>query len=142
MSSIQPPPIQDQMIDDTGIATLRWILFFNQVFTGDTGVEWTPTFTSLTTTGTPTITGRYYKIGPLVYFWVLVTPATDSTATAGTTYINNFPLEVTTDGACAAVSGLLGGTLGMIDAATNRIYVPGWTTVTVPLTVVGLATAR
>lgn len=142
MSSVQPPPIQHQVIDEGGLLTLPYILFFNQIFGGDTGTDWTPTFTSLTQTGTPTITGRYYKIGALVYFYVVVTPATDTTATAGTTYINNFPLDVTSDGACLAVSGLLGGSVGMVEASTNRIYVPAWSAVTVPLTVVGLVVAR
>lgn len=105
MPSVQPPPIQHPVIDEGSLATLPWILFFNQVFSGDTGTDWTPSFTSLTETGTPTITGRYYKFGALVYFYVLVTPATDTSATAGTTYINNFPLDVTSDGACFAVSG-------------------------------------
>lgn len=142
MSSIQPPPITNQVVDQDGIATLPWILFFNQLFVGDTGVEWTPTFTSLTQVGTPTITGRYYKIGALAYFSILITPATSTSATAGTTYVNNFPLDVISDGACFAVSGLVGGNVGMVEASTNRVYVPAWTTVTVPLTVVGLVVAR
>lgn len=142
MSSVQPPPIINPVIDDGGIATLPWILFFNQIFSGDTGTVWTPTFTNLTEVGTATITGRYYKIGSLVYFSIVVTPSTSTSATAGTTYVNNFPLDVTIDGACFAVSGLVGGNVGMVEASTNRIYVPAWSAVTVPLTVVGLVEAR
>jgi hypothetical protein len=142
MSSIQPPPIINPVIDESGIATLPWILFFGQIFSGDTGTSWTPSFTNLTTVGTPTITGRYYKIGSLVYFSITITPSTSTSSTAGSTYVNNFPLDVITDGACFAVSGLVGGPVGMVEASTNRIYVPDWSAVTVPLTVIGLVEAR
>lgn len=143
MTKVAPPPLYNPVVDQGGVASLPWTLFFNQLFTGDTGTEWTPTFTSLTTVGTPTITGRYYKLSQnLSYFTVRVVPETSTTATAGTTYIDNFPLDITGDGACLAVSGLVGGNAGMAEAATNRIYVPAWTAVTVPLTVVGLVEAK
>lgn len=131
------------MVDEEGIATLPWILFMNQLFTGDTGTIWTPTFTSLTQVGVPTITGKYYKIGQnLCYFAVRIVPATSTSCTAGTTYIDNFPLTVLGDGACLAVSGLLGSSAGQVEQGTNRIYPPAWTAVTVPLTIVGFAEVR
>lgn len=153
MTTIKEPPIYQPMIDPpdpkdpesfTGIATLAWILFFNQLFIGDTGTSWTPTFTNLTVVGAaPTITGVYYKISQsLVYFRAKIVPGTNTSSTAGTTYINNFPLSMIGDGACIAVSGLLGGTPGMCDQASNNIYVPAWTTVTVPLSIVGIVEAR
>lgn len=149
MSSIKPPPIYEPLITvnkDTGqvenaIPSLSWILFFNSLFRGDAGTEWTPTFSNLTQVGTPTITGFYYKVGSLVYFRVKIVPATSTSSTAGTTFINNFPLVMQGDGACADVSGLLGGTLGMCDQASNNIYVPGWSAVTVPLSIVGIVEA-
>jgi hypothetical protein len=141
--SNQPPPIQEQLTDDQQALTMPWILFFNQNFTGDLGTSWTPTFTSLTETGTPTITGRYYQISQaLCYFNVTITPATDTTATAGTTYINNFPLTASSNGICFAVSGNLGSNSGMVVASNNRIYVPAWTAVTVPLTIIGIVEAN
>lgn len=140
MSNIQPPPIQQEMVDEDGIATLQWILFFTQLFTGDSGTDWTPTFTNLTEVGgSATITGRYFKIGQnLAYFSVRIVPVTNTSATAGTTFVNNFPLTVVNDGACLAVSGLLGGNAGQVELGTNRIYPPSWSAVTVPLTIVGL----
>lgn len=142
MSNIAPPPIYNPLSEQDGKATLPWILFFNQLFVGDEGAAWTPTFTSLTITGTPTITGRYYKISDrLTYFRVTIVPATNTSSVAGTTYVNNFPLTMTGDGACAAVSGLLGGTLGMCDMASNRIYTPAWSAVTVSLSIVGIVEA-
>lgn len=139
MVKVSPPPFIEPLADEEGVASLPWSLFFNQMFTGDTGTSWTPTFTSLTEVGTPTITGKYFKIGQsLCYFWVTITPSTSTTATAGATYINNFPLDIVSDGACLAVSGLLGTNAGQCEASTNRIYPPSWSAVTVPLTIVGL----
>jgi predicted cation transporter len=141
--SLDPPPIKEPIAGQNGELPLPWIIFFDQTFTGDTGDVWTPTFTDLTVSGTPTITGRYYKLSQeLCYFSVTITPATNTSATAGTTYINNFPLTVTGNGVCFAVSGNLGDGPGMVVAGNNRIYVPSWTTVTVPLTVVGIAEAQ
>lgn len=143
MTAVQPPPLYDQVIDDNGKAKSSWSLFFQQVFTGDTGVAWTPTFTNLTTVGVPTITGRYYQLTKaLTYFTVTITPATNTSSTAGTTYINNFPLAMDNNGICFAVSGLLGSGSGMCDKASNGIYVPTWTAVTVPLTIFGLVEAH
>lgn len=148
MSNIQPPPIYQGLFDTTqqpinGKATLPWILFFNQVFTGDLGTAWTPTFLNLTTVGTPTITGTYYRIGQgLVYFSVRILPATSTTSVAGTTQITNFPLKFNADGACLAVAGGGGGgNPGQMLANTTIIDVPSWTAVTVPLTIVGFGEA-
>lgn len=142
MSSVKAPPIYEPLSGDDGKSSIPWILFFNSIFKGDTGVAWTPTFTSLTETGTPTITGRVYRLSAALSFFSLkIIPATDTSAVAGTTYINNYPLTMTGDGICFAVSGLLGSGSGMCDSATNRIYTPAWTTVTVPLSVIGLVEA-
>ncbi len=142
MSNVKAPPIYDPLTEDDGKAKLSWILFFNSIFQGDTGTSWNPSFTNLTTVGTPTITGKFYQISnSLCYFSVKIIPATSTTSTAGTTFINNFPLKMAADGICFAVSGLLGTNSGMCDSASNSVYVPGWSAVTVPLTVVGLVEA-
>lgn len=139
---IDPPPINDTLADSNNMATLRWILFFNNIYNGDAGTDWTPTFQNLTTVGTPTITGRYYKLSQyLTYFRVIVTPATSTTSTAGSTYIDNFPLRFNADGACLAMRGGEGTQSGHIVASTNRIYTPPWVTVTVPMVIVGLVEA-
>jgi len=137
--AISPPPLQTPMTDDQQGLSMPWLLFFNQTFEGDRGNSWTPTFTSLTITGTPTITGRYYRISQsLCYFNVSIVPATDTSATAGTTYVDNFPLTATANGICFSLWGNLGTNAGMVVSSNNRIYVPSWTTVTVPLTVIGM----
>lgn len=140
--SVQPPPIYERIAGEDGKAPLPWVLFMNQLFNGDSGTSWTPSFTNLTEVGTPTITGRYYRLSQyLTFFRVLITPATSTTSTEGSTYINNYPLLFSNDGACFAVMGGLGAA-GHIVSATNRIYVPKWTTVTVPLTIIGIGEAR
>jgi len=97
----------------------------------------------LTEVGTPEIEGRYYRLNKyLTFFHVNITPATSTTATAGTTYIDNYPVNFTNDGVCWAVSGGLGAAAGHIVANTNRIYVPAWSAVTVPLTVIGVGEAQ
>lgn len=144
MTLVSPPPIYQPLIEDGSnpVASAPWILFFNSLFVGDTGSRFTPAFTSLTEVGTATFSGTYYKIGQnLAYYSVTITPATSVSATAGTTYFN-FPLTLKTNGACLAVSGLLGSSAGMADAATNRVYIPELAAVTVPVTIVGLAEIR
>lgn len=132
-------PIFDPVVDSNGKALLSWVLFFNNLSIGDVGTAWTPTFTSLTEVGgSATITGRYYRLSQhICFFRVTITPVTNTSATAGTTYISNFPLSASADGICGSVAGVLGGTLGMVQATTNRIYVPGWSAVTVPVNVFG-----
>lgn len=140
--SIEPPPINDILAEQNGLPSIRWILFFNQVFNGDAGTDWTPTFVSLGSTGTPTFSGRYYRLSQfLVYYRVTITPATDITSTAGTTYIDNFPLRFSADGACLAMRGGEGTVAGHSIASNNRIYIPPFSAVTVPLTIVGMGEA-
>lgn len=151
MSEISPPPIFDPLFDISqqpvdGKAKLSWVLFFQQVFAGDTGTSWTPIFTGLTTVGgSPTITAKYYRIGrSMVYFSVRIVPASggSTTATAGTTQITNFPLRFLADGSCEAVAGGGGGAnSGQMIIGTTVIDVPAWTAVTVPLTVCGYGEA-
>lgn len=142
--SLEAPPTQQPIIlDQSGMTATQWIIFFNSMFNGDLGDAWTPTLVNLTIVGsTPQITGRIYSLSQaLKLFTVRIIPGTNTSAVAGTTYINNFPITMLGDGINFAVSGNLGTNAGMCDKATNRIYVPGWTTVTVPLTIMGIVEA-
>lgn len=139
--TVQPPPIYEPVIGQDGKATLPWILFFNQVFTGDAGTSWAPTFTGLTISGTPTLTGTIYRLSSrLVFFSALITPATSTTAIAGTTYIDNFPLTINKDGSVLAASAN-SASPGMAVAASQRIYTPAWSAFTTPVTISGLLEA-
>lgn len=141
-SSVKAPPTYEVLTDDNGKARIPWLLFFDQIYRGDTGTAWTPTFTNLTTVGTPTIAGRYYRLSDaLIYFRITITPATNTSSTAGTTYCN-FPLTMKGDGVNFAVAGLTSTTPGMCDRATNRVYVPAWSVVTVPVSIIGIVEAN
>lgn len=141
MGNLNPPPIQEQLVEQDGGLSLPWVLFFTNLFQGDTGTEFTPTFENLTQVGgSATITGRYYLISrQLCYFSITVTPVTNTSATAGATAVNNFPLNFSNNGIVFAVSGLTGTGSGMVNQADNKIYVPAWSAVTVPVTIVGIA---
>lgn len=141
------PPVGDAVTDkESGLVTLPWMIFFNALFSGDPGQAWTPSFTGLTEVGgAVTVTGKSFQLSQsLVLFSASIVPATggNSSAVAGTTYINNFPFTAAGDGICFAVSGNLGSNSGMVSATDNRIYVPAWTTVTVPLTIIGIVEAN
>lgn len=141
--SIQQPPIIEVLVQDDGKASLPWAIFFNQMYSGDLGTAWTPSFTSLTEVGgSASITGRYYQITQgLAFFRIDVDPVTNTSSTAGTTYVNNLPLTISANGVCAAVSGTSGGSLGIVSLADERIYVPSWTSVTDTVTILGLVEA-
>lgn len=141
--SVSAPPIKDKIVDKDGNMSISWILFFNELWNGDVGKSWTPTFVSMGATGTPTYSGVFYRISQrLVYFRIIVTPDTDTTATAGVTYCDNLPVELAANGTCIASSGVVGSDGGMCLASTNRIYVPGWSAITVPVTIAGVIEAR
>lgn len=150
MSVTSPAPIYSPLFDDeTGninpIAAQPWILFFNQLASGDVGQAWNPIFNNLTTVGgTPEIVGSLYQLSAsIAIFFITITPAAggSTSCVAGTTFINNFPLEMQSNGFCVAVSGLLGTVAGMCDESSNDIFPPAWTSVTVPLTIIGLVAA-
>jgi hypothetical protein len=137
------PPIIEPVIEQDGKARLPWILFFNQTYQGDLGTAWTPNFVDLTEVGgDATITGRYYQITKgLAFFRIDIDPATNTSAVAGTTYVDNLPLQVNANGVCASVSGTSGGALGVVRSSDGRIYVPAWTTVTDVVTILGIVEA-
>lgn len=150
MSVSSPAPIYAPLFDDpTGqlnaVAAQPWILFFNQLASGDVGQSWNPIISNLTTVGgTPQIVGALYQLSSAIaLFFINIIPAAggSTSAVAGTTFVNNFPLVMQSNGVCWAVSGLLGTMAGMCDLNSNDIYPPAWTAVTVPLTIIGIVGA-
>lgn len=139
MSNNQGAPIFDPVIEgNEGKARKSWVLWFQQIFQGDNGTEFSPIATGLGISGpAPTIIGSYYQNQGFTDFEITITPnGGNTTAVAGTTYFD-LPFDVKYDTACFAVSGLLGDNPGMIEASSNRCYVPAWSAVTVPLTITG-----
>lgn len=141
MTKISPPPIQHPITTAQlgGNADMPWVLYFNQMYQGDTGTEWTPNFANLTEVGgDATIEGRYHKIGQwMAVFYVKVTPATNTSATAGTTYIDNFPEEFKDTGVIFAMANGTGTNSGECLESNQRIFTPAWTTVTTPVYLMG-----
>lgn len=138
MARVELPPQTEPLIDENKLPTLNWIAYLSGLSTGDTGTIWTPTFTGLTETGTATKTGVLYRISDkLAMFRITITPATDTSATAGTTYCNNFPLTITNAGFCVTLSDYTAAING-VTASNRRIYTATWTTITTPITLVGL----
>ena len=138
MSRALLPPKTEPLIDDNKFPTLNWLAFFDGLATGDTGTAWTPTFTGLTETGTATKTGVFYRLtNKLAYFRIVITPATDTTAVAGTTYCNNFPLNISAAGLVGTVSGFTAAVSGAT-SADKRIYTAAWAAITTPVTIIGL----
>jgi len=143
MTTQQPPPIYQQIVQEDAKVSLPWVLFFQQTYDGDAGTVWEPNFVNLSEVGSPTITGRYYRLTKyLTFFHVNITPATSTSSTAGTTYIDNYPVNFTNDGFCIAVSGGAGSSGGHITSSNNRIFTPEWVTVTIPLTIIGIGEAQ
>lgn len=136
------PTNSEVFVDEDRVATLPWISFLDILANGDSGTAWTPTFTGLTEVGTATKTGRYWQISAaLTYFRIVITPATNTSAVAGTTYCDNFPLTIAQAGATATLSGSAAGIAG-ITASPKRIYTAAWSLVTTPVTLVGLVEAN
>ena len=141
MSSVLPPPTYDVLSDSKNKAQTSWLLFFNNLFIGDTGTVFTPSFTNLGGS-TTSVTGVHFRLSQrLRYFRIVVTPSGSTTSTAGSTYCT-FPLDILVDGAVQAVGGALGVGVGIAQASTNRIYTPDWSAVTVPVTITGTIEAR
>ena len=142
MTKVSPAPITHPVVDNNIRATTPWTLFFTSLFTGDTGTDWTPTFTGLTEVGAATITGRYFRIGQFFYFTVKIVPSTSTSSVSGTTYINNLPFVLQSNGVCYAVTDAPSSAFGASIALNNRIYPPGWTALTDTITISGFVEAR
>lgn len=145
MTGPQVPIQTEPMVDDKKIVTLPWQAFFEAVAGGDPGNDWKPTFQGLTFTGPdPTLTGTYYFLSDkLTYFRIVVTPSAGNTtsAVAGTTYCDNYPLNIGNDGLAATIGGS-GAAIAAVTAGTARIYTGTWTTAAVPITICGIIELR
>jgi hypothetical protein len=93
--------------------------------------SWTPTATSLTTSGgSPTLEGLYTQLGNMVTFTVTITPAVSGTtsSTANTTYIT-LPtgLSAGQPAACYVTDDNTQN-IGIGQILVSRIYLPSWST--------------
>lgn len=140
--TLAAPPVQQPLMDQGGDTNVLWILFFNSIFNGDAGVAWTPIVGGLGNGGgAPKISGRVYKLSNyLTFFRFTIVPASggNTSSVAATTYVSNFPYIMSGDGLCGSVSSKTGGSLGMCEQATNKIWLPPWTTVGAPISIIGI----
>lgn len=138
MSRALLPPKTEILVDDDKFPTLNWLTFFDAIANGDIGTVWTPTFTGLTETGTATKTGVYYRLtNKLAYFRIVITPATNTTAVLGTTYCNNFPLNISAAGLVGTISSYTASVSGAT-SSDKRIYTAAWAAIASPITIVGI----
>ena len=93
---------------------------------------WTPTFTSLTVIGTPTYTGRYTRVGNVVYFSVRIQSTTSTSSTVGVTIMQGFPFVIAT-GENTVLSAINLGTLATLpngavakSGGSTTAYLPTW----------------
>jgi len=133
--SSQESPIADAMVDDERKCRPSWVQYFSGFQNGDVGTSFTPTFTSLTVVGTPTISGVYYQNMGLTYFAVKIVPATSTSSVLGTTTFP-VPFKVSADTTCSVVTGT-SSSLGVINASSKTVYCPTWTAITTPITITG-----
>lgn len=140
MSFIETP-LFDPLVDEQGyVSAITWTLFFQQITSGDNGTAFIPVATALGSVGAPTITGVYYENQGFTDFYITITPGTNTTSVAGTTYLT-LPFDAVIDGACfGTVNGTAG--VGAVDAANNRAYTPAWTAITSPVTISGRVKTR
>lgn len=133
--SFNEAPIKGAMVDDDKRCTPLWAEFFGRLDSGDVGTSFTPTFTGLTTVGTPTISGVYYQNQGLTYFAVKIVPGSSTTSVfGGTTF--SVPFGVTADTSVSA-AWVVGINIGVITTG-KMVYCPSWTAVPSPVTITGL----
>lgn len=138
MSLALLPPKTEELVDENKFTTLNWLAFFDDLATGDLGTSFTPTFVGLTEVGTATKTGKYFRLTKgLAYFRIVITPGTSTSATLGTTYCDNFPLNITAQGMASTVSSYTAATSG-VTSSPKRIYTASWSAITTPITITGL----
>lgn len=141
MSGPQIPPNTEPLVDGDKNVTLPWQAYFESTSEGDPGNVWTPTFQGLTSTGpAPTFTGTYYYLSQkLAYFSIVIAPGSggDTSAVAGTTYCDNFPLSLSVDSVAATIGGA-GAAVAAVASSAKQIYTATWTGATGNITIVGI----
>jgi hypothetical protein len=88
---------------------------------------WTPVPTNLTVVGTPTYTGRYKKIGNMVFFNIGVSSTTSTTSSNGSSLLSLPFVGITTwGGTCNATNAINGTSLPTGYTWLGNLYLPAW----------------
>src|SRR3990167_9785464 len=101
---------------------------------GDRGATevstWTPTWTGLTVVGAPTYSGRYTRIGRIIFWKVEITAggANTTASSLGTTQITNMPFTIFKHNTIFTFSTVDGAyrSGGYALAASTVVYTPTW----------------
>lgn len=78
--------------------------------------------------GAPTVTGRYCRVGNIVFFQVKIVPVTTIATVAGTSYVA-LPVTAGASGICGHggmvnLTTLIAIGACVVDVANSRVYVP------------------
>lgn len=94
----------------------------------DQFTAWTPVLSSWTNVGSPTVVGKYKRVGKIVTWYVTVTPATSISCTRATSSITGFPFASVESGTATMVDGNVNsygacavGTTGIIYPQTSGV---------------------
>lgn len=92
-------------------------------------VTWTsPARTGWTDVGTPTVSGRFCRLINVLYFQLMVIPATSVATVAGTSYValpaTAKPASLGGDGSMGNFTTMIAVGNCVIDVANSRVYVP------------------
>jgi hypothetical protein len=91
---------------------------------------WTPVATNLTVVGSVTYTGKYTKIGRVVYIYLKVVASTSSSSVANSTEFSGLPFVPADNSPVTAVNNATVASLGVgIFGTTSVLYPPTWTSV-------------
>jgi len=87
---------------------------------------WTPTRTSWTDVGTPTVSARFRVVGRQCFVQIRVVPGTTVATVAGTSYVNLPVVTLGLTGSFAMTNRTTNQAVGLcaVDVTNSRVYVP------------------
>jgi hypothetical protein len=100
---------------------------------------WTPVLSNWTNVGTPSIVGKYKRVGKVVTFFATITPGTSISATISTSSITGFPFSSLEAGAATMHDANVISYGVCAIGASGIIYPQTSGVLTVPVTFVGTA---
>lgn len=151
MSSLIPPPYQSEFEEGAEIS-LGWKGFFNSLesilhFKNNHERTFTPSFTSLTDTGTGTYTADYKIFNGMLFFSYKISTTGNTSSTVGTTYVE-LPLKpdnsgnkyvAKSNGDCVinnlSTKASIG--TGLVEVSTSKVWLPTWSTVSDDVSISG-----
>ena len=152
MSELIPAQYQAPFLAENGEIDEAWKTFFNNLnailsFKNNHERTFTPSFTSLTDTGTPSYSADYRIFNGMLFFSYIISTDGNTSSTAGTTYID-LPLKpdnsgnkyvAKSNGECV-INNLSTKTsigTGLVERSGSKVWLPSWTTVSNDISISG-----